>query len=78
MLSINAINKSGQYILEIGDIVEQCRFILRNNAGVSVIFARKRANRLAHALAGLPCTFNNFVEVSTPPLCMLKSILLDV
>ena len=78
LMSVNAVNKQNQNRMELGNIVEQCRSIMGNNNGVSVVFVRKHANKVAHLLARLPCTLNSFVDYSSPPLNVLETLMSDV
>ena len=65
-------------MLELGHLVQQCRSIINSREGVSVVFARKQANKAAHVLARYPCELNSFVINWSPPSCLLGTLLSDV
>lgn len=75
MLRVQAVNNAQHNQLELGNLIEQCCSILKNKIGVSVVFARKQANKVAHSLARLPLTLNSFVDFLSPPLCALETLL---
>ena len=78
LLSVKAIQGNIQNQLEAGILVDQCRDILRDRELVSLVFVKKHANRVAHELARLPCTLNSFIDLSSPPQCVLGILMSDV
>lgn len=38
LLTVNALSKNVEYNLEVGDVLEDCKFFLRSNPNVSVSF----------------------------------------
>lgn len=78
LISVNAIRKGCLNMLELGHLVQQCRSIINSREGVSVVFARKQANKAAHVLARYPCELNSFVINWSPPSCLLGTLLSDV
>lgn len=77
LLSVNAISKGCLNLLEIGHLVQHCRNIISSREGVSVVFARKQANKATHILARYPCELNSFVINLSPLLCLLETLLSD-
>lgn len=77
-LSVDAIGKPGDNRLELGNIMKQYRDIIRSRCGLSVDFVRKRANRVTHRLARIPCELNSFIVISSPPVFMLETLLSDI
>lgn len=75
---INAINKENVNLLEQGDVIEQCRNILRRKVGISVVYVKKRANKMAHRLARIPCELNSFIISSSTSTILLETILSDI
>ena len=59
-------------------LVDQCRDILCVGAEVSFGFVKKHANKVTHLLARLPCTLNSFIDLPSPPLCVLETLMSDV
>lgn len=78
LICVNAINKAKKNYLEMGDLTEQCREVCRTRNGISVVFTKKQANRVAHRMARLPCTPNGFSIFSSPPLILLETLMSDV
>lgn len=78
LLSVKAINHGHDNVLESGDLVQQCQEMLRNHGRISVSHVKKQANKVAHNLARIPCEPNCFIVFSSPPSCLLETILSDV
>lgn len=76
-LSVEAINKDGVNLLELGSLINHCRSIIGSNGRILVGFVRKRANRVAHSMARILCERNSFVINSSPPSCVLGTLLSD-
>lgn len=57
--------------------MQQCKNIICRNVGFSLVFVRKHGNKVAHLMAKIRCEVNNFVVMSSPPLSLLETILLD-
>lgn len=78
LLNVQAIKGNIQNLLEEGLLIDQCRSLLNSRVGVSLGFTKKHANRVAHLLARLPCMLNSFIEYSSPPSCVLETLMSDV
>lgn len=78
LLSVQAIKGAVQNRLEAGTVIDQCRGLLYNLAGVSLGFIKKHANRAAHLLARHPCTINSFIDFMSPPHYVLETLMSDV
>lgn len=76
--SVQAINRMEHNQLEVGHLIDHCCSILRHKVDVSVVFIRKQANKVVHLLAKLPCSINSFADFSSPPNCVLETLLSDV
>lgn len=55
LLTVDAINGHWENVLEVGHIIDQCNSMPLVMPDVSVKYVRKRANKVAHGLARLPC-----------------------
>lgn len=77
LLSVKAINHGHDYVLEIGDLVQQCQEKLRTFNRISVSHVKKQANKVAHNLARIPCERNCFIDHPSPPSCLLETLLSD-
>ena len=78
LLSIQAINNGHDNILESGDLVQQCQEEIRSSSRISVSHVKKQANKVAHNLARIPCELNCFTLFSSPPSCLLETLLSEV
>lgn len=78
LLSVQAIRNNMQNLLEEGLLIDQCRSILSSTLGLSLGFIKKHGNKVAHDLARLPCMLNSFIEFSSPPSCVLETLVMDV
>lgn len=67
LLSISAISKHQSNMLELADIINNCREILQSRNEVSVVFVRKQANKVAHEMARLPFAVNSSMFRSSTP-----------
>lgn len=72
--SVKAIHSTLHNHLDVGDLVEHCRLLIRNQVGV----VKKQANSVAHLLAHIPCTLNNFIGLLSPPSCVLETLVSDI
>lgn len=77
LLCVNAVNNAKQNYLELGVLTDQCREICRQREGISVVFTKKQANQVAHSVARLPCMPNGFSILSSPPSCLLETLMSD-
>lgn len=76
--SVKAIHSTLHNHLDVEDLVEHCRLLIRNQVGVSIGFVKKQANRVTHLLAHIPCTLNNFIGLLSPPSCVLETLVSDI
>lgn len=77
LLSINAIKKNSSNLLEMGDLIEYCSDFLGRRKEVKIGYVRKQANMVAHLLAKTPCEPNGFVEILSPPMFLLETLMYD-
>lgn len=77
LLTEKAINRPTLNLLEVGDIVRDCCTILQTMNRTTVSFIRKQANKAAHRLTRFPCIANNHVDFTSPPSCLLETLLYD-
>ncbi|WOH01628.1 hypothetical protein DCAR_0521012 [Daucus carota subsp. sativus] len=75
LLSVEAIQNGQENLLELGDLIHQCRNILRHNDRLKLNFVRKQANKVAHSIARIPCELNSSIVISSPPFFLLETIL---
>ena len=76
-LCVNAIYRDNSNLLEIGNLIQQCRSVISSRGGVLVEFVRKQANKVAHELAKIPCALNCFLNFTSPPSFVLETLLSD-
>lgn len=77
MLTVQAINQGTTNHLDVGNVLQESRMMLEIYPHFNVSFARKQANKVAHALARVPCQANCFVDFSSPPQLVLESLMYD-
>lgn len=58
ILTVQGIRSSTENCLEVGEVFESCRLQLQHLTGVSILFIRKQANRVAHEISRIPCLAN--------------------
>lgn len=76
-LTVNAIVGNTPNYLEVGNILQECRELMKDRPDLMVSFVRKQANRVAHLLARVPCEADSFHVFFSPPQSVLESILYD-
>ncbi|XP_074356116.1 uncharacterized protein LOC141695803 [Apium graveolens] len=74
-LSIQAIRRPCENLLELGHILESCRTIMQSRAGFSISFIKRQANKVAHEMAKIPCLLNCQNLVTTPPSSVQEMLL---
>ena len=74
-LSVEAIRNGQESLLELGDLIHQCRDFLRHNDRLKLSFVRKQANKVAHSIARIPCELNSSIVIPSPPFFLLETIL---
>lgn len=78
MLSVQAIERGDINLLEVGNVIQDCRCMLNDRPDFSVSFVRKQANQVACLIARVSCEVNCFHEFCSPPHSVLKNLLYDV
>ena len=76
-LTVRAIHTNNLNYLEIGEVIESCKQLLRSFCRVSLVFIRKNANKVAHELARIPCLVNSHNIFTSPPTCLLEALSFD-
>ena len=64
-LSVNAVNQNQSCLLELGDLLQYCRELLRSSGRLVLCHVKKHANKVAHQLAKVPCEPNSFIVYSS-------------
>lgn len=77
LLSVKAINQGHSNLLELSDLVQHCRDILKNNNRIIISHVKKQVNKVAHYLAKFSCELNDFILYTSPPSALLETILAD-
>lgn len=67
LLVVQGVKSSGVNLLEVGEVLEQCRKLLSELSETSIHFVRNRANRVAHEFARMPCLVNCHLVFTSPP-----------
>lgn len=68
---------SSSNLLELGNLVQQCKDLISSSNKVLVEFVKKQANKVAHKIVKILCMLNGFSDFTSPPSCLLKTILSD-
>lgn len=77
LLMVSAIQKKQSNHLEVGHVLDACNSILARRSNVSVVHVKKLANKVAHSMARIPCSLNDFIVFQSPPLSVLEKIMYD-
>lgn len=77
MLTVQAINKNSENLLEVGNVLHECSSLLSTQQDISFSFVRKKAKNVAHMLAKVPCEVNCYNEFYSPPHSMLETLLYE-
>lgn len=77
-VTVTAIHNKQINYLEVGDVIASCCHMLTHLQFTSVQFVRKSANRVAHSLARYPCLVHCHVLFSSPPDCVVETIMYDI
>ena len=78
LLSVQAINGKSINLLEAGIFIEQAREFISSRNWIKLGFVKKQANKVAHLMARLPCMLNGFIDLLSPPSCMLETLVSDI
>lgn len=78
LLTVEAILRNKQCLLEVGHVIEHCRMLVNAIPGFSINHVRKQGNKVAHRLARIPCVTNCFHVFTSPPSYMLETLLNDL
>lgn len=77
LLTVRALQGKKNYKLEVGHVIDHCKWQLQSAPGLVVSHIRKQANKAAHRLARLPCSINCFHVFTSPPTRLLETIMDD-
>ncbi|KAL8488919.1 hypothetical protein ACS0TY_024534 [Phlomoides rotata] len=64
---VDAVNSTKDMNSVFGDCIHQCKFILSTSLGISIVFAKRSANSLAHKFAKASRRFGNYCSWVDPP-----------
>lgn len=64
-------------MLEVGDAIRECRSMLQIMPFVTIKFIRNQANKAAYLLARYPYFVYCHVDFTSPPSCLLETLVLD-
>lgn len=78
LLFVNAITCDKNNLLELGEVIEDCRQILRDSPHISIHFIRRMANKVAHEIARITCLVNSEIIFTIPPTCLLETLAFDL
>ena len=78
MLTIQAICRATENLLEVGNLLQESRSLMREQPDILVSFVRMQANKVAHLLARVACEVNSFVDFMSPPQLVLENTMYDV
>lgn len=77
LLAVTAITGEREYILEVGDVIEDCKQKLSCLPQVKISFFRKNAKKVAHELTKIPCLVHFPIDFTSPPTCLLEALSFD-
>lgn len=78
MLVVLGLRSTSRNLLEVGEVIEQCKMLQRELVNTSVHFIRNHANRVAHEFARLPCLVNCHSVFLSLPACVEEAVLRDI
>lgn len=78
LLTVQAIKSKEQNYLEVGAVIDDCKLQLQHLTEARIHFTRKQANRVAHEIARIPCLANCQNLFTSPPTCLLETLLFDI
>lgn len=78
LLIVRALQTRSMNALEVGNILQKCIKSLEENPSFEVVFVQRRANKVAHEMAKLPCLVDCYNLFTSPPNSMLEIIMSDV
>ena len=58
LVVVQSINNGITNLLEVGEVLEQCKNLCNELSATSIHFVRNQANRVAHEIARIPCLVN--------------------
>lgn len=77
LLAVQALKRSNDNCLEVGFALDECNDILLSRPGMSVSFAKRQANRVAHLMARIPCLLDSQSIIVSPPSVLLETLMYD-
>lgn len=64
-------------LLEVGEVLDQCKILLNELTSTSIHFVRNQANRVAHKIARLPCLVDCQNVFTSLPECLVETVFAD-
>lgn len=77
-LAVNAIKGDAENVLEMGEVIKDCKHELNSMPTVDVRFVCKNANRVAHEIARIPCLANCYNFYMSPHMCVSEAFMFDI
>lgn len=78
LLTVHAIKSKQRNYLEVGKVIEDCCQQLLYMTEATIRFVRKQANKIAHEIARIPYLANCHNIFTSPPICLLETILYNI
>ncbi|WOH00096.1 hypothetical protein DCAR_0519453 [Daucus carota subsp. sativus] len=78
MLTTKALKCQTLNLMEVGDVIKECCSMMQIMPNVSINFVRNQANKAAHLLARYLCSAYVHVDFTSPPNCLLETLLSDL
>lgn len=78
LLAVQAIEQQLTNSLKVGFVVDECRTSIISRPGLSIIFAKRQANKAAHFMARVPCLLDCQSIFTSPPNMLLETLVYDV
>lgn len=75
LMAVQAIKYQLNNSLELGFVLDECRSILNSRPGLSITFAKRQANKVAHLMAKFPCLLDCQSILTSPPFMLLETLI---
>lgn len=77
MLTVKAFAGGSSNVLEVGNMIREGRALLNDRTDSSLSYVNKRANKVAHLLARVPCEVGCFNDFLSPLHMVLETLVYD-
>ena len=78
LLAVHALTRPTDITLEVGYVLDECSSLIRSRPGLSIHFAKRQANKVAHLMARVPYFLECPSIFTSPPSSLVEALLYDV